>query len=170
MFWTWKSQNRFFKSKKLWIWSKFISIFKIKLQLLPIPISLIFEKFFLQIFPAWTQEGKWSGSWWIRIHSPDLIFIHDFVMQVVLAPFGMAATLTGVTCRGEEVKQLLEDWSSFWPLTSNAYLAKDAAGRLSPMPEGVEVCRQTRHFLNPLVTTDERLFCRQIFLKVAEQA
>ena len=30
--------------------------------------------------------------------------IHDFVMQVVLAPFGMAATLTGVTCRGEEVK------------------------------------------------------------------
>ena len=76
-------------------------------------------------------------------------------MQVVLAPFGMAATLTGVTCRGEEVKQLLEDWSSFWPLTSNAYLAKDAAGRLSPMPEGVEVCRQTRHFLNPLVTTDE---------------
>jgi hypothetical protein len=37
------------------------------------------------------------------------------------------------------VKQLLEEWRSFWPLNSNLYSAKDAAGRLTPMPAGVEV-------------------------------
>jgi hypothetical protein len=51
----------------------------------------------------------------------------------------MAATLTGTTFSGEEVAQLLEEWRSFWPLTSNGYLAKDPAGRLTSMPECVEV-------------------------------
>jgi hypothetical protein len=37
------------------------------------------------------------------------------------------------------VKQLLEEWRSFWPLNSNLYSAKDATGRLTPMPAGVEV-------------------------------
>ena len=36
-------------------------------------------------------------------------------------------------------QELLEEWSAFWPLSNNAYEARDAAGEKSPMPEAVEV-------------------------------
>ena len=58
-----------------------------------------------------------------------------------MAPYGMAATLTGVTYREGDPKLnlLLDEWANFWPLTNNSYSCKDADGVNTPMPEGVEV-------------------------------
>ena len=53
----------------------------------------------------------------------------------------MAATLTGTVYREGDprLRQLLQEWAAFWPLNNNSYLARDATGAPTPMPEGVEV-------------------------------
>ena len=62
-------------------------------------------------------------------------------VQVVLAPYGMAGTLTGVSYAHSDpaARKLLEEWRAFWPLYNNSYAGRDAAGQARDMPACVEV-------------------------------
>ena len=64
-------------------------------------------------------------------------------VHVILAPYGMAGTLTGTSYKATDpsVGRLLDEWRSFWPLANNSYSARDpaAGGDSSPMPAAVEV-------------------------------
>ena len=64
-------------------------------------------------------------------------------VHVLLAPFGLAGTLTGVTYSrrdcGGEVGRLLKDWHGFYPLDNNSYFCLDAHGDPVAMPAAVEV-------------------------------
>lgn len=63
-------------------------------------------------------------------------------VSVVLAPYGMAGTLTGVTFGPGDpaVRRLLEEWGAFWPLGGNGYSTRDpVSGEQVAMPAGVEV-------------------------------
>ncbi len=76
-------------------------------------------------------------------------------VQVVLAPYGLSGTLTGVSYRrapggssaggcGEGaadagVDRLLRDWRNFYPLSRNRYYCQNLHGELVPMPAAVEV-------------------------------
>ena len=70
-----------------------------------------------------------------------VVLIVTYFVKVVLAPYGMAATLTGVTYKegDPKVQELLTEWKAFWPLSNNSYSARNAAGVNAPMPAGVEV-------------------------------
>jgi len=62
-------------------------------------------------------------------------------VNVVLAPYGMAGTLTGVSYPDGDpaVKRLLEEWKAFWPLYNNKYTCRDNSGDQVDMPAGVEI-------------------------------
>jgi len=62
-------------------------------------------------------------------------------VQVVLAPYGMAATLTGNSYKAGDPAsaKLLDEWKAFWPLCNNGYLSRDCSGELIAMPATVEV-------------------------------
>jgi len=62
-------------------------------------------------------------------------------VHVVLAPYGMAGTLTGISYPDGDpaVKRLLEEWKAFWPLYNNCYSCRDGSGEQLDMPAGVEV-------------------------------
>ena len=62
-------------------------------------------------------------------------------VHVVLAPYGMAGTLTGTSFTNSDpnTKKLLEEWRMFWPLYHNNYSSRSATGQLVDMPAAVEV-------------------------------
>ena len=62
-------------------------------------------------------------------------------VHVVLAPYGMAGTLTGTsfTHSDPNIKKLLEEWRAFWPLYNNTYTSRDGSGQALDMPAAVEV-------------------------------
>ena len=60
-------------------------------------------------------------------------------VQVILAPFGLSATLTGVTYKSNDVVKLLNDWSRFYPLDKNRYSCPDGQGDVITMASAVEV-------------------------------
>ena len=61
-------------------------------------------------------------------------------VQVILAPFGLSATLTGVTYKSNDVAKLLNDWSRFYPLDhKNRYSCPDGQGDVITMASAVEV-------------------------------
>ena len=65
-------------------------------------------------------------------------------VQVVLAPYGMAGTLTGVQygVGDPAVRRLLEEWAVFWPLLGNSYSARDpVSGDQVSMPAGAAAQR-----------------------------
>ena len=79
-------------------------------------------------------------------------------VQVLLSPYGMAGTLTGVQFGSGDptVRRLLEEWAAFWPLLGNSYSSRDpVSGEQIAMPAAVEVlngCILTRCFLIPTWT------------------
>ena len=63
-------------------------------------------------------------------------------VQVLLSPYGMAGTLTGVQFGTSDpaVRRLLEEWAAFWPLSRNSYSSRDpVSGEQVAMPAAVEV-------------------------------
>ena len=62
-------------------------------------------------------------------------------MHVVLAPYGLAGSLTGVSYKTADhsVAKLLKDWERFYPLDRNKYFTRDAQGEFVTMPAAVEV-------------------------------
>ncbi len=64
-------------------------------------------------------------------------------VPVILAPYGLAATLTGVTygskCSDANVNKLLKEWNGFYPLDRNRYFSQDGHGGIVEMPVAVEV-------------------------------
>ena len=63
-------------------------------------------------------------------------------VQVLLSPYGMAGTLTGVQFGSGDpaVRRLLEEWAAFWPLLGNSYSSRDpVSGEQVAMPAAVEV-------------------------------
>ena len=62
-------------------------------------------------------------------------------VHVVLAPHGMAGTLTGTSFQETDpaARKLLEEWKAFWPLYNNSYASKDSSGHSLNMPAAVEV-------------------------------
>ena len=70
-------------------------------------------------------------------------------VPVILAPYGLAATLTGVTHGGggkssaaasdPAVQRLLKEWDPFYPLDRNRYFCHDGHGGVAEMPAAVEV-------------------------------
>jgi hypothetical protein len=63
-------------------------------------------------------------------------------VPVILAPYGLAATLTGVTYKGASdasVTKLMKEWDHFYPLDRNRYFCQDGHGGLVEMPVAVEV-------------------------------
>ena len=62
-------------------------------------------------------------------------------MQVLLAPHGLSASLTGVSYKASDqsVSKLLNDWNRFYPLDRNKYFVRDTAGDFVSMPPAVEV-------------------------------
>ena len=81
------------------------------------------------------KRPNWRHITTLSLFNPGLCF------KVILSPYGMAATLTGVTFQegDPKLKGLLEEWKAFWPLNSNGYESRDASGQLIAMPEAVEV-------------------------------
>ena len=81
-------------------------------------------------------------------------------VHVVLAPYGMAGTLTGTsfTDTDPNVKKLLEEWRAFWPLYNNTYTSRDGAGQQLDMPAAVEVLVGGARLVYPtsyVLVTDE---------------
>ena len=66
-------------------------------------------------------------------------------VPVILAPYGLSATLTGVTHGGGSGKadpaaqKLLKEWDPFYPLDRNRYFCHDGHGGVAEMPAAVEV-------------------------------
>jgi len=62
-------------------------------------------------------------------------------VHVVLAPYGMAGTLTGTSFSESDpsAKKLLDEWRAFWPLYNNCYTSRDQTGLQVDMPAAVEV-------------------------------
>ncbi len=62
-------------------------------------------------------------------------------VQVILAPFGLSATLTGVTYKSSDahVAKLLQEWHRFYPLDRNRYTCQDDNGDVVTMAPAVEV-------------------------------
>ena len=62
-------------------------------------------------------------------------------VHVVLAPHGMAGTLTGNSFPDSDpaTRKLLEEWKAFWPLYNNSYSSRDNSGHSLNMPAAVEV-------------------------------
>ena len=63
-------------------------------------------------------------------------------VPVILAPYGLSATLTGVTHKGTadaSVQKLLKEWDPFFPLDRNRYFCHDGHGGVAEMPAAVEV-------------------------------
>lgn len=60
-------------------------------------------------------------------------------LQVILAPFGLAASLTGVTYKSSEAAKLLQDWNRFYPLDRTRYTCQDSFGDIVTMAPAVEV-------------------------------
>ncbi len=62
-------------------------------------------------------------------------------VHVILAPYGLAATLTGVTYKTSDanVGKLLQDWDRFYPLDRNRYFCQDSYGDIVTMAPAVEV-------------------------------
>jgi hypothetical protein len=62
-------------------------------------------------------------------------------VPVILAPYGLAATLTGVTFKSSDVQvsKLLQDWKHFYPLDRNRYFCQDSLGDIVTMAPAVEV-------------------------------
>ena len=62
-------------------------------------------------------------------------------MHVVLAPYGLSGSLTGVSYRTADhsVSKLLKDWERFYPLDRNKYFMRDSQGEFVSMPPAVEV-------------------------------
>lgn len=54
-------------------------------------------------------------------------------VQVLLAPYGMAGTLTGAQLGPGDpaLRRLLEEWAAFWPLVGNSYSCRDPVSGLS---------------------------------------
>lgn len=62
-------------------------------------------------------------------------------LPVILAPFGLAATLTGVTYKSSDahVAKLLQDWNRFYPLDRSRYTCQDSSGDIVTLAPAVEV-------------------------------
>ena len=62
-------------------------------------------------------------------------------VQVVLAPYGLSGSLTGVSYKSADhsVAKLLKDWERFYPLDRNKYITRDTQGDFVSMPAAVEV-------------------------------
>ena len=62
-------------------------------------------------------------------------------LPVILAPFGLAATLTGVSYKSSDahVAKLLQDWNRFYPLDRSRYTCQDNFGDVVTMAPAVEV-------------------------------
>ena len=62
-------------------------------------------------------------------------------LPVILAPFGLAATLTGVTYKSSDahVAKLLQDWNRFYPLDRSRYTCQDSFGDIVTLAPAVEV-------------------------------
>merc|ERR1719228_1911400 len=62
-------------------------------------------------------------------------------VQVILAPHGLSATLTGVTYKSSDanVAKQLQDWHRFYPLDRNKYTCQDNFGDIVTLAPAVEV-------------------------------
>ncbi|CAB4058261.1 MED13 [Lepeophtheirus salmonis] len=62
-------------------------------------------------------------------------------LRVILAPYGLAATLTGVAHKASDIRvsRQLQKWHLFYLLDKNKYYCLDNAGELVTMPPAVEV-------------------------------
>lgn len=62
-------------------------------------------------------------------------------VHVILAPYGLAATLTGVTYAkaDQNVARMMKEWNHFYPLDRNRYYCRDVHGGVVEMPAAVEV-------------------------------
>ena len=127
-------------------------------------------KWFVQPFDGWEKpkschlsfsfayfihgESAVCASVDVREHPPVRRLNHSHLaaaaslattVQVILAPYGMAGTLTGVTYKADDPKLdgLLEEWEAFWPLNHNCYSSRTVSGigmaSSAPMPAAVEV-------------------------------
>jgi len=111
----------------------------------------------------------------VRQHPPVRRLTHSHLasaatlstsIHVVLAPYGMAGTLTGTSFQDGDpaVTRLLEEWKAFWPLYNNCYTCRDNSGEQVDMPAGVEVVVSGVRLVYPtsyvLVTDiDNHLLC-----------
>ena len=62
-------------------------------------------------------------------------------VQVILAPHGLSATLTGVTYKSSDanIAKQLQDWHRFYPLDGNKYTCQDNLGDMVTIAPAVEV-------------------------------
>ena len=62
-------------------------------------------------------------------------------VQVILAPHGLSATLTGVTYKSSDanIAKQLQDWHRFYPLDRNKYTCQDNFGDMVTVAPAVEV-------------------------------
>ena len=62
-------------------------------------------------------------------------------VQVILAPHGLSATLTGVTYKSSDanIAKQLQDWHRFYPLDRNKYTCQDNVGDMVTVAPAVEV-------------------------------
>ena len=79
-------------------------------------------------FANWKQATDFSRTQATPVH-------------VVLAPYGLSGSLTGVSYRTADhsVSKLLKDWERFYPLDRNKYFMRDSQGEFVSMPPAVEV-------------------------------
>lgn len=77
----------------------------------------------------------------VSLHHLSLAKAQASPVQVILAPYGLSGTLTGVTFKKEErnVERLLRDWNSLFRLSKNRYFCQNPHGDIVQMPAAVEV-------------------------------
>eukprot|EP00095_Tigriopus_kingsejongensis_P006785 maker-scaffold794_size96255-snap-gene-0.18 protein:Tk06785 transcript:maker-scaffold794_size96255-snap-gene-0.18-mRNA-1 annotation:"thyroid hormone receptor-associated" len=77
----------------------------------------------------------------LALHHLSLAKSQTSPVPVILAPYGMSATLTGVSFKSTDssVSKLLKEWSHFYPLDRNRYYCPDLYGDLVAMPPAIEV-------------------------------
>uniref|UniRef100_A0A182MVT7 Mediator of RNA polymerase II transcription subunit 13 n=1 Tax=Anopheles culicifacies TaxID=139723 RepID=A0A182MVT7_9DIPT len=81
--------------------------------------------------PGGGAGGAANGS--ATINSPDAIEPRE----VILAPFGLAGTLTGQSYKTSDphVQKMLDDWSAFYPISNKLSSMEDGSDNVPPMVE-----------------------------------
>ena len=75
----------------------------------------------------------------LSMHHIQVAKAQSETVNVILAPYGLAATLTGVTYKASSQEKLLSEWSVFYPLEKNKYYSQNNYGDMVTMPAAVEV-------------------------------
>ncbi|TRY70349.1 hypothetical protein TCAL_02438 [Tigriopus californicus] len=77
----------------------------------------------------------------LALHHLSLAKSQTSPVPVILAPYGLSATLTGVSFKATDssASQLLKEWNRFYPLDRNRYFCQDQYGDLVAMPPAIEV-------------------------------